>query len=73
MSVSQVVVSVYLDKFVPELLVRLVGRQVQPVEAGVGPGVVSGAAPLLDGEQLGAVRPVQLLGTGGEASLQCTY
>ena len=35
----------------------------------MGPGVVGGAAPLLDGEQLGAVRPVKLLGTRGQARL----
>ncbi len=50
-----------LDELVSELLVGLVGRQVQPVEAGVGPGIVGGAAPLLYGEQLGTVRPVQFL------------
>ena len=50
-----------LDKFVPELLVGLVWREVEPVEAGVCPGVVGGTAPLLYRVQLGAVRSVQLL------------
>jgi len=50
-----------LDELVPELLVGLVGREVEPVEAGVGPRVVGRASPLLDGEQLGTVRSVQLL------------
>ena len=50
-----------LDELVPELLVGLVGRQVEPVEAGVSPRVVGGAAPLLDGEELGTVGPVKFL------------
>ena len=49
------------DEALSELLVALVGRQVEPVEAGVGPGVAVGVAPLLDGEQLGTVAAVQLL------------
>ena len=49
------------DETLSELLVALVGRQVEPVEAGVGPGVAVGVAPLLDGEQLGPVAAVQLL------------
>ena len=50
-----------LNKFVPELLVGLVWRKVESVEASVGPGVVGGTAPLLNGVQLRAVRSVQLL------------
>ena len=49
------------DEPLPELLVALIGREVEPVEAGVGPGVAVGVAPLLDGEELGAVAAVQLL------------
>ena len=49
------------DEPLPELLVALVGGQVEPVEARVRPGVAVGVAPLLDGEQLRPVAPVQLL------------
>ena len=49
------------DEPLPELLVALVGGQVEPVEAGVRPGVAVRVAPLLDGEQLRPVAPVQLL------------
>ncbi len=56
-----------LDELVPELLVGLVGRKVEPVEAGVGPRVVSRAPPLLDGKQLGTVRSVQLLEKWGHS------
>jgi hypothetical protein len=46
---------------IPELLVGLVGGQVEPIEAGVGTGIVGRAAPLLNREQLWAVGSVQLL------------
>ena len=47
-----------LDEFLSELLVGLVGRQVEPVEAGVSTRVVGRAAPLLYSEQLRTVGAV---------------
>ena len=49
------------DESLPQLLVALIGRQVESVEAGVGPGIAVGVSPLLDGEQLGTVTAVELL------------